>query len=390
MQYDKRSRHMFRVFCKRSEGKWNGGRKTAEVRKNGGNHMSTALKLLSLTMLLCCSYSAVEAQRSKPLSDAIVAEQLRQVESKRRLAGQELAQLEDRVEGEVRQVISRLDDLFRSDHLRQLFEKHHTEAEVILQNASLPDDVGALQVTLKKLKSVLPDSLASSQDLEELIQSFIADADRHLEPAREALQHDVSSLFEETLGAELKRAQEDIRKPFHEVLIRYFPIWREHGLIAPPLPDLPEQPATDSDIGGTGAIGALGVGSFFLFRREMTKTIIRRTVKRVVAKLTGRVASKALLALSVNTIPVIGQLASGALMIYDAAQIFRAKTKLERELRAQFAKTYAGDFTPDAFWESPYEEGAPSFRQEIERGVRSRLEAWSEHCRQEVARMLVS
>ena len=83
-------------------------------------------------------------------------------------------------------------------------------------------------------------------------------------------------------------------------------------------------------------------------------------------------------------IPVVGFLA----LLYEGWTIAQAKADLERELRTQFFSTYQEEFSPTTIWNQPVEEGKPSARQQIERQVSTFLQAWSEHCREEVERML--
>ena len=338
--------------------------------------MRRVLQGLGLMLLLLWGHSAIEAQTSESTTSAIVAEQLRQTESKKRLARQEIAQLEDRVEAEVRQIIGRLDDFFRGDRVQKQFDKHHTEAEEILQEVSLPGDVDSLQVTLKQWKSILPDFLpdvlANSKDLEALVERFIGNAERHLEPTREALEGDIEALFEDVLRTEAERAQQDIRAPFQAILIRYFPVWEGHGLQAPPLPGLPKELGVDPGaFGKSGALALTGL-LLILLRKRIVNTIRRRVARKIV----GKVAAK--------LIPLVGLL----LIAYDVTNILQAKAELEATLRSEFAAAYAEELIPAALWEIPPESGAPSFRQELEADVRSLLHTWSQHCRQEVERML--
>ena len=77
--------------------------------------MSRILQFFSIILILMWGYATAGVQTSESVSNAILSEQLRQIESKRRLARQEIAQLEDRVEAEVDQVIGRLDSSFHSN-----------------------------------------------------------------------------------------------------------------------------------------------------------------------------------------------------------------------------------------------------------------------------------
>lgn len=338
--------------------------------------MRRIIQIFIVMVLSLWGGSAIEAQTSESAASASVAEQLRQTESKKRLARQEIAQLEDRVEAEVQHIIGRLDDLFRGDHIQEQFNEHHAEAKDALQDAYLPGDVNSLKITLDQWKSILPDFLpeflANSKDLDALVESFLKDAERHLEPAREALEGDVEALFEDALRTEVERAQRDIRAPFQEILIRYFPVWEGHGLQAPPLPNLPQEPGVDPDsFGKSGALALTGLLLIFL-RKKIVNTIRRNLGRKII----GKVAAK--------LIPYVGLL----LIAYDVANILQAKEELEATLRTEFAAAYAEELTPAALWEFSPESGIPSFRQELEGDVHSLLHAWSQHCRMEVERML--
>lgn len=343
--------------------------------------MRRIIQIFIVMVLSLWGGSAIEAQTSESAASASVAEQLRQTESKKRLARQEIAQLEDRVEAEVQHIIGRLDDLFRGDHIQEQFNKHHAEAKDILQGVSLPGDVGSWEVTWKQWKS-----LKDPKGLEALVEEFIEDAQLHLEPARESLEDSIAASFGDVVAVEIGQAQKDIRVPFQDILIRYFPVWEGHGLRAPPLPELTQRPGIDPAASRSGALavaGAAGLALSTLLRAKMRKEIIRKTVRRVVAKIVGRVASRA-----VAMMPVIGQAVAVLLVLYDVANITQAKAKLEDELRTQYAATYASELTPRAFWEQPSKPDAPSFRQKFQQDVHDHLYTWSQHCRQEVERML--
>ena len=106
-----------------------------------------------------------------------------------------------------------------------------------------------------------------------------------------------------------------------------------------------------------------------LLRKRVAKMIQRRVGIKVLGKVAARL------------IPYVGVL----LIAYDVGN---AKAELEAMLRNEFAAAYAEEFTPATLWEMPLDSGTPSSRQEIEKDVRSLLHAWSQHCRQEVDRML--
>lgn len=335
--------------------------------------MSRILQIFSIILVLIWGYATAGAQTSESASNAILLEQLRQIESKRRLARQEIAQLEDRVEAEVDQVIGRLDSLFHSSQTQKRFKEHHAEAKEILQKVSLPDDVGSLKVFWEQWRSILsdflPEFLSNSKDFNDMVGRFIRDGERHLEPAREALEGDIEELFEDVLGNEVERAQRDIRTPFQGILIRYFPVWEGHNLQAPPLPSLPQASGVEPGTFGLSEGLALTGLLLILLRKRIAKMIQRR----VGVKILGKVAAK--------LIPGVG-------MLLIAHDVVHAKAELEAMLRTEFAAAYAEELTPATLWEMPPDSGTPSSRQEIEKDVRDLLKRWSQHCRQEVDRML--
>ena len=333
--------------------------------------MSRVTQFLSIPLVLLLGYSAVEAQIAESVSNASVSEQLRQVESKRRLARQEIAQLDDRVAVEVQQIISRLDDLFRGELVQKRFEEHYAEAEEILQKVSLPADVGFWEVTWKQWRN--------PEALEALVEPFVADAQRRLEPAREALESGIAAPFEAILKTEMERAQQEIRDRFQGIVSGYFPVWEGHTLIAPPLTDLSVELGGPGASGRSGALAVIGtVGAALLI--GLRKKIVKRIGGKLTKKIAGRVAA--------NMIPIIGTIISLLLVAWDIKDIAQAKVKMENELRTQFAVAYASQVTPAALWEIPHESGTPSFRQELVEDARSLLHVWAQHCRQEVHRML--
>lgn len=337
--------------------------------------MSRVMRHFMIVLILLWGSATSTAQISEPVPSAKVDEQLRQAESKRRLAMQEIGQLENRVDAEVHQIVEYLDELFQSDLVQKRFDEHHAEAPDILQKASLPAAVGPLRVTFEQWKSVLPDFLseflANSEDLEAMVQEFIKDAERHLEPAREVLEDDISDLFEVALRSEFVRAQRDIRAPFQDILIRYFSVWEGHGLKAPPFQGL--QAESEQVMGTFQRRGVLALTGILLIIAGMIEKKISR---KIGLKIAGRVAARA--------IPYVGAI----LLLYDVHNVLRAKAEFEKTLRVEFAAAYAQELTPSAVWGKPPDSGEPSYRQEMEEDLRGLLHAWSQHCRQEVERML--
>ncbi len=314
--------------------------------------------LWAILVLLLLSNSA--NGQPPPEAEPTVEELLIRANSKKALAVREIAQLPNRVEGEVNRIMTKLDNLFQGQ-IQESFNKHYEKVEQSLKTVSLPEDVSSLEVARKQYEA-----LANSSALEALVEDFIRRAESKLEPLREELVKDIDTQLDETLTAELKKAQDTIREPFQDIVARYFPVWDVSNLHAPPLPAPPELQKEDrSNVPPVEAI----IGLLLVILR-------RRIVNMVTRKMAGKTLGK--------LIPFAG-FALLSIEVWDAIQ---AKADLEHELRTQFPSTYQEEFSPNTIWDEPVEEGEPSTRQQLEQQVSTSLQAWSEHCRKEVERML--
>jgi hypothetical protein len=301
-------------------------------------------------------------QTPQPEAGPSIEELLLQTASKKALAAREIVYSPERVAGEVARIMTRLDGLFQ-DQIQERFDNHYKDVERSLQTVSLPEDVGRLEVAWQQLKAGVDPS-----DLEALCEDFIRRAQTQLEPQREELDAYIDSQVKEILTAELKQAQETIRAPFQEILVRYFPIWDVQHLSAPPLPTPPR--LQEEDYRPNVVSPAVGLTGLLLV------TLRRRIVRMVGRKMAGKALGK--------LIPLVGVLLLG----YEVWDVAQAKTALETELRTQFLSTYAEEFSPTKIWNQPVEDGEPSARQRLEQEIRTFLHTWSEHCRNEVERML--
>ena len=311
-------------------------------------------------ILVLFSLSNIVHGQTPPEAEPTVEELLIQANSKKALAAREIDQSPARVEGEVARIMTRLDSLFQ-DQIQGRFNTHYKQVEQSLQTVSLPEDVSSLGVAWKQMKAGVYDS----GDLDSLLEGFIRQAQTTLEPHQENLAEHIDIQLEETLAAELKQAQDSIRAPFQDILTRYFPVLNVPNWHVTPLPTLPGVQEKDrSDVPVAAIIGLLLV----ILRRQIIKLMTAKMVGKVLGKL----------------IPVVGYL----LLAYDLWDATQAKADLERELRTQFLSTYQEEFSPTTIWNQPVEEGELSTRQQLEQQVSTSLQAWSEHCRKEVERML--
>lgn len=320
------------------------------------------MRLLGGILVLLFTYGGVYAQTDSLKSNPSVEDLLLQTASKKALAAREISQSADRVSGEVARIVTRLDSLFQ-DQIQEQFDTHYTDVEKSLQTVSLPQDVGRLEVAWQQLKAGVDPS-----DLEALCEDFIRRAQTTLEPLREELDAYIDGRVKKILTAELKQAQEAIRAPFQEILVRYFPVWEVQHLNAPPLPTPPR--LQEDDYRPNVVSPALGLTGLLLV------TLRRRIVRMAGRKVAGKALGK--------LIPVLGVLLLG----YEVWDVAQAKTALEQELRTQFLSTYKAEFSPTTIWNLPAEEGEPSARQRLDQEIRAFLSNWSDHCRQEVERML--
>ena len=312
-------------------------------------------------ILVLFSLSNIAYGQTLPEAESTVEELLIQASSKRALAYQKIDQLPNSVEDEVDRVMTKLDGLFQ-DKMQERFNKHYKKVEQSLQTVSLPKDVDPWKLALKRYQT-----LVDSRALDPLVKGFIRQAQTTLEPHREKLVEEIDTQLNETLTVELKQARDVIRAPFQRELIQYFPVWNVPDLRASPLPVL-ELPGMKGE--GRSNVPGAAIGGLLL-------VILRRRIANLIAR---KIAGKALGKL----IPVIGTLLLG----YEVWDAIRAKAELERTLRTQFLSTYQEEFSPNTIWDQPVEEGELSTRRQLEQRVSTSLRAWSEHCRQEVLRML--
>ena len=310
-------------------------------------------------ILVLFSLSTSANGQPPPEAERIVEELLIRANSKKTLAAREIAQLPNRVEGEVDRIMTKLDNLFQGQ-VQESFNEHYEKVEQSLKTVSLPEDVSSLEVAIKQYQA-----LGDSSALDALVEDFIRRAENEIEPLREELAEDIDSQLDETLTTELRQAQDTIRAPFQEIVTRYFPVWDVPDLRAPPLPAPPEiQKENRSNVPGAAIIGLLLV----ILRRRIVNMVTRKMAGKTLGKL----------------IPFAG-FALLSIEVWDAIQ---AKANLEHELQTRFPSTYQEEFSPNTIWYEPVEEGEPSTRQQLEQQVSTSLQAWSEHCRKEVERML--
>ena len=290
-----------------------------------------------------------------PEAEPTVEELLIQANSKKALAAREIAQLPNRVEGEVDRIMTKLDNLFQGQ-IQESFNEHYEKVEQSLKTVSLPEDVSSLEVAIKQYQA-----LGDQSALDALVEDFIRRAENEVEPLREELAKDIESQLDETLTAELRQAQDTIRAPFQEIVTRYFSVWDVPDLRAPPLPAPPEiQKENRSNVPGTAIIGLLLV----ILRRRIVNMVTRKMAGKALGKL----------------IPLIGSL----LLAYEFLDVIRAKAELERTLRTQFLSTYQEEFSPTTIFDQPVKEDELSTRQQLEQ----HLQAWQKRCREEVERIL--
>ena len=306
-------------------------------------------------ILVLFSLSNIVHGQTLPEAEPTVEELLIQANDQKTLAIQEIAQLPNRVEGEVDRIMTKLDNLFQGQ-IQESFNEHYEKIEQSLKTVSLPEDVSSLEVAWKQFKA-----LGNSSALNALVEDFIRRAENEIEPLREELAKDIDSQLDETLTTELRQAQDTIRAPFQERVARYFPVWDVPNLRTPPLPGA--QKEDWSNIPLAGASGVLLV-------------LTRRVVKQILARLSIKMGGKALGKL----IPFVGPL----LMAYEVWDATQAKANLEHELRTQVLSTYKKEFSPITLLNPPSGEGELSTRQRLEQ----HLQAWAEHCRKEAERML--
>ena len=313
-------------------------------------------------ILVLFSLSNIVHGQTPSEAEPAVEELLIQADSKKALAAREIGQSRAYVERETARIMATLDSLFQNQ-IQERFDTHYKQVEQHLQAVSLPENVDSLEVTWKQWKGVY-----DSSDLDALLKDFVHRAQTTLESHREDLARYVGIQLKETLTAELEQAQNTIRARFQKIVARHFSVWDVPYLHPPRLPELPQLLAEDHlpNVGGL----APGLAGLLLI------SLRRQIVKMVSLKMAGKAASK--------FIPVVGFLA----LLYEGWTIAQAKADLERELRTQFFSTYQEEFSPTTIWNQPVEEGQPSARQRLEQKVSTFLQAWSEHCREEVERML--
>ena len=319
------------------------------------------MRLLWAILVLFSLSNIVHGQTPSEVEPTVEALLIR-ANSKKALAVREIDQSPALVRREVSRIMTTLDSLFQKQ-IQERFNEHYEEVKQSLSTVSLPEDVSSLEVTWKQWKGVY-----DSSDLDALLKDFVHRAQTTLEPHREDLARYIDSQLKETLPAELEQAQNTIRARFQKIIVRHFSVWDVPYLHAPRVPELPQVLAKDY----LPNVGRLTPGLAGL----LLISLRRQIVKMVSLKMAGKAASK--------FIPVVGFLA----LLYEGWTIAQAKADLERELRTQFFSTYQEEFSPTTIWNQPVEEGKPSARQQIERQVSTFLQAWSEHCREEVERML--
>ncbi len=160
-------------------------------------------------ILVLFSLSNIVHGQTPPEAEPTVEELLRQANSKKALATQEIDQLPDRIEGKVTRLQTKLDSLFQNQ-VHERFNEHYKKVEQSLQTVSLPGDERNVDVAWKQYKAVL----GYPNDLNDLVKDFIHRAGNKIKPLREELAKDIDS----SLTAELKQAQDTIRAPFQEIL----------------------------------------------------------------------------------------------------------------------------------------------------------------------------
>ena len=218
------------------------------------------MQLLWAILVLFSLSNIVHGQNS-PQAEPTVEEPPIQANSKKASAVQAIDQIPNRVEDEVDRIMTKLDKLSRGQ-IQESFNEHYEKVEQSLQTVSLPEDVSSLEVAWKQLKA-----LGNSSALNVLVEDFIRRAESEIESLREELAKDIDSQLDETLTAELRQAQDTIRAPFQEIVVRYFPVWDVPNLRAPPLPGAQKEDWSNIPLAGAS-------GFLLVLTRRVVKQIL--------------------------------------------------------------------------------------------------------------------
>ncbi len=334
-------------------------------------HAPFGLRASTQVFLFVLSFSTEVKAQSSTEVDLTLQNLLNEIATKRDLAEKSLAQMPDQVSEEIAYIMADFNDSL-ADRVQQRFTLHYENVEESLDTVSLPTELGNLEVAWQQLKAGTYDS----RDLDRLVEDFINQAHRTLEPHREELSAFMEAEIERFLNENLKRSQEKIWTLFAEVPGRYFPSLQVPILPPPSLPDLPNAlPGSASSY--RGVVGLAGAALLLRgVRAQIAKKIPDRIKRKIKKKMLGKVAAKG--------IPFIGLFLIG-LEVWDASQ---AKVELERELREGFLNSYRTEFSSQTMLDGKFVDGEPSLREQVRAVVRDRLNGWTRHSRLEIERLV--
>ena len=300
---------------------------------------------------------------------------LNQIHAKRDLAEQALARMPNRVPAEVAAIMKDFDNSLAA-RVQEKFAVHYEDVEISLDAVSLPADLGNLELVWEQVKKGIYDS----QRFDGLVESFINEAHKSLEPHREVLGRFLELKTEQFLVENLKRAEDNIWAPYAELPGQYFPSLQISKLPGPAIPPT-RNVSSGSPPSSHRGYPAIAGASLLLLRRIPEKIASRvpdSVERKFRAKLLAKVAAKA--------IPILGTL----LVAFDAWDATRAKVDLERKLRQEYLSAYKAAFSTQSILYGESVDGEKSFRSQVESTVGENLFGWASWCGKEIERWLAA
>jgi len=308
--------------------------------------------LLTLFLLVPATLGAASASPT--------LEVLREIESKKIRILQQMERLPEVVDGQVNQVMARLDTFWESEPLELRFTKLLTDLESAMDDVRIPE-----RYSDKDVVSAMYGSAFSKEAINKIIAEYTELLMASVQNEIDAFTGGITTQMTTELQTELEAAQQEIAALFDESLSGQFPYWPNAFQTV----TLDELVVRSPDVRtGPHPLQAAGVAA--LIALSIAKAISKKISAKVGAKVAGKIAGKVFL----KFIPVVGWV---IIAVWTAWDLQNARKGLETNVRKEVLATYVEELVPTSLWRDPAPDGSPSARETTEKMVREKLELWA-------------
>ncbi len=337
--------------------------------RNIGNIYSVCLFMMVYAFLVLCGVESVYAEEQNKTmqgNSPDVLEIISEIELAGRKIDREINNLPSMIDQEHAKMLSALDKWANTELAKTLVESYE-KVESELNATSLPENEGTFSFWWKTT------GLSGKDAVEKMAKDFVNSFSPKLSEIVEEITIQINDQLEEVGERLLSQAEENIRRPFVEILKTRLPIYNTI-----PLPRTGEmiQKVLFDDVSDNfnrrlPVRGALGLGMV------LTPFLMKKVLKKISVRLTKKVAGKVL----GKFIPIIGWV----LLVWEGMDMVTAKADFEDQLRQMYLEEYRNAFTVQSVWWEDQDGNTPSLRAALSTSFKDLLVRWENRCRAEVA-----